>query len=270
MGFFIGVIRKIRRVEKKPYHFSTHSPPQVIWCSSCLAAKGHASTHSPCCCHHTFNPKSSTNCSPKGFAALHAVLPFALAASFVTAALVSCIPLRSVVILYTSLCYIRYPSLMLVTFGLYARFIFSPLTGEIKRGLAHNHKLHSLPTRSSFHSIPFRSFLIHSASCSPPAAIVVLACACRPGFGLSCFLQPRFVGQYTSVSFQQPTAQSKNHASPCSCGHRSTHSTFRGLLIVRTALRFVPQLRAPCSHPSSSSRTLFVEATSFALEARNT
>lgn len=61
----------------------------------------------------------------------------------------------------------------------------------------------------------------------------------------------------------------KNHASPCSCGHCSTHSTFRGLLIVRTALRFVPQLRAPCSHPTSSSRTHSVEATSFALEARN-
>lgn len=43
--------------------------------------------------------------------------------------------------------------------------------------LAHGHKLHSLPSRGSFHFIPFRSFLFHSASCSPHAAIVVLACA---------------------------------------------------------------------------------------------
>jgi hypothetical protein len=48
--------------------------------------------------------------------------------------------------------------------------------------------------------------------------------------------------------------QAKIHASPCSCGHCSSHNTFRGLLIVRTALCLVPQLRAPCSHPTSSSR----------------
>jgi hypothetical protein len=142
-------------------------------------------------------PSSSTNCSPKGFAALHAVMPFALAASFVTAAPVSCIPLRSVVILYTSFCFIRYPSLMLVTFGFCASTPFN----------AHNHKLHSLPTPGSCHSIPFRSFLFHSASCSPPAAIVVLACACRSGCGLSCFLHQRFVGRHTSNSIQQPTTR---------------------------------------------------------------
>ena len=94
--------------------------PQVIRCSYFLAAKDHASTHSPCCCNRTFIRTNSTNCSPKGFAALHAVMPFALAASFVTAALVSCIPLRSIVPHYTTLRSIRWPTLTFIAFGLSA------------------------------------------------------------------------------------------------------------------------------------------------------
>jgi hypothetical protein len=39
---------------------------------------------------HTFIRTSSTNCSPYGFASLHAFMPFALAASFLTAAPESC------------------------------------------------------------------------------------------------------------------------------------------------------------------------------------
>jgi hypothetical protein len=93
--------------------------------------------------------------------------PFALAAAFVTAAPVSCNPLRSVVILYTSICSIRND------------IKFLPLRGRSRGG-------------RSFHSIPFRSLLFHSAGRRPPAATVVLACACRPGCGLSCFLQGRF------------------------------------------------------------------------------
>jgi hypothetical protein len=187
-------------------------------------------------------------------------MPFALAASFVTAAPVACIPLRSVVLHYTSLRSIRWPALPFIAFGLSA----SAQSSHINTN-----------------SIHFQRNLIplHFVSFSPLSLSKLQSTRCH------CCARLRLSSGLRAVMLFAPTlcwpkhirllsttnhTRAKNHASPCSCGHCSTHSTFRGLLIVRTALRFVPQLRAPCSHPTSSSRTHSVEATSFALEARNT
>ncbi len=226
---------------------------QVIWCSSCLAAKGLASTHSPCCCHRIFKRTSSTNCSPKGFASLHAVMPLCFGCGIRHGS--SCV-LHPASFIRHSLHFIMFHSLSthtLVTFGSYARFIFLPLRGRL-RGGSHITATFTRCQRKA-HSTPFRfvHFLLHSASCSPPAALVVLACACRPGCGLSCFLQ--------ADSFLPLRGRlrggSKNHASPC-----SFRSCLTSLMARSRALSFLS--RAPCSHPTSCSRTHSVEATSFA------
>ncbi len=148
----------------------------------------------------------------------------------------------------------------------HARFVwficslyFSPLQGEIKRGLAHNHKRHPLPTQA--HSTPFRfvHFLFHSASCSPPAAPVVLACACRPGFGLSCFLPSRFVSPL-SGEIKRGLKKSRQPLFVPFVPHFTHGSLPRS---------FVPQSRSLLT-PYLLLASLFVEATPFALEARNT
>jgi hypothetical protein len=153
------------------------SPRRLIWCSYFLAAKDHASTHSPCCCYRTFIRTNSTNCSPKGFAALHAVMPFALAASFVTAAPVACIPLRSVVLHYTSLRSIRWPALPFIAFGLSA----SAQSSHINTNSIHFQR----------NLIPLHFVSFSPLSLSKLQSTRCHCCArlrCRPGCGLSCFL----------------------------------------------------------------------------------
>jgi len=63
LAVFIGQISLVQLIINN--HTSTR---RLIRCSSFLAAKDHASTHSPCCCFRTFIRTSSTNCSPKGVA----------------------------------------------------------------------------------------------------------------------------------------------------------------------------------------------------------
>jgi hypothetical protein len=172
-----------------------HIPPQVIRCSSFLAAKDHASTHSLCC--------ASLNPIPQ--AAPTARLKVSLRS------MLSCLLLwlrnssRQLLCPASRFVQSSFSALHFVSFAIHHSCSLRLGYEATPQSIAHNHKLHSLPTRGSFHSIPFRSFLIHSASCRPPAAIVVLACACRSGCGLSCFLHQRIVGRLTSASFQQPT-----------------------------------------------------------------
>ena len=171
-----------------------------------------------------------------------------------------CWQLHSVVLHCTALRYIRSPAHMLVTFGLNTRFIFLPFRGRL-RGGSHittnftrcQRKAHS----TSFRFIP-SSFI--SAAGSPLAAIAVLACAVVRAAGCHDFCRPVFF----SPSGGDQEGVAKNHASPCSVQPlRLTRNTFRAaFLIVRTT--FLRQ--APCSHPTSCSRTLSVEATSFALD----
>jgi hypothetical protein len=107
---------------------------------------------------------------------LHAVMPFALAASFVTAALVSCIPLRSVILHSTTL--------RSVLGSVQSRYVWvmRHFTSH-----AHNHKLHSC---SCVKSTSLHSVRLHSAKCSPPAALVVLACAVVRAAGCHDFCIP--------------------------------------------------------------------------------
>ena len=204
---------------------TAHPPRRLTRCSYFLVAKDHASTHSPCCCNRTSIRTNSTNCSPKGFAALHAVMPFALAASFVTAAPVSCIPLRSVVLHYTPLRSIRWPALTFIAFGLSA----SAQSSHINTNSIHfQRKL-----------IPLHFVSFSPLSLSKLQATRCHCCArlrCRPGCGLSCFLHLHLLADARPAPFNNQPHRAKNHASPCSCGHCSTHNTFRGLLIVRIAL----------------------------------
>ena len=85
------------------------------------------------------------------------------------------------------------------------------------------------------------------ASCSPPAAFVVLACAVVRAAGCHAFCIDALLAFTHTNSFQQTSrAKAKRHASPCSCGHPALPDTLAvALLIVRNA--FTSFLRL-CSH----------------------
>jgi hypothetical protein len=217
---------------------SRTAPRRLIWCSSCLAAKGHASTHSPCCASLIPSPQAAPTVRPGLRAGVLCCHAFCFGCVIRHGS--SCV-LHPASFSRHSLHFILFHSLSIT----HARFVwvicslyFSPLLEEIKRGLAHNHNLHSLPTRGSFHSIPFRSFLFHSASCSPPAAIVVLACACRTGCGLSCFLHPCLLADARPAPFNNQPHKSKKSCHPlfgaAAPTNLTTHSA--AFLIVRIAL----------------------------------
>jgi hypothetical protein len=135
-------------------------------------------------------------------------MPFALAASFLTAAPVSCIPLRSASLIFCN--------------------------AERSRSITQQAAVHPLP----------------------------LLCSPALSFGLRvvmpfCIL-PYWPTHFQLLSINQPT-QAKRHANPCSFRSVFRSHSFAAFtsLIVRTALRFVPSLRALCSHPHSCSRDSF-------------
>jgi hypothetical protein len=210
------------------------SPRRLIRCSFFLAAKDHASTHSPCCCNSTSNRTNSTNCSPKGVASLHAVMPFALAASFVTAAPVSCTPLRSVVLHYTPLRCIRPPGSRSLRLG---HLLNEDFLECLKR-------VSQITTNSiHFHRklIPLHFVSFSPLSLSRLQATRCNCCArlrCRSGCGLSCFLHNALLADTPPTPFNNQHTQAKNHASPCSVRASSLDTCFRcrHFLIVRTAL----------------------------------
>ena len=117
----------------------------------------------------------------------HAVMPFALAASFLTAA--TCV-------LQTHLVQSSYTTLHCASFAHHAHihciwvicskhFLFAT-----KWTFADNLKLHSLLTQGSLRFIPFHSVLLHSVSLQSTRCPCCARLRCRPGCGLSCFLQP--------------------------------------------------------------------------------
>lgn len=134
---------------------------------------------------------------------------------------------------------------------------------------AHNHKLHSLPWQGSFHSITLHYALFHSAGRSTPAAIAVLACAVVRAAGCHVFCTTHCCPTRDQLLSTISTPRQKITPALVRCvplpGHmlsllalpHSSHRTHSFLF------------RAPCSHPSSCSRTHFGEAPSFALAARN-
>ena len=138
----------------------------------------------------------------------------------------------------------------LVTFGLLAIALSSHITTIFT----------PLLSQRSFHFIPFHYFLHLSASLQSTGCHCCARLRCRPGCGLSLFLLLTDGSRISFVLliFDLKFGCAKNHASPCS---------FRSCLTALIARSRTPSYlgRAPCSHPTSCSRTLFVEATSFAL-----
>ncbi len=131
-------------------------------------------------------------------------MPFALAASFVTAAPVSCNQLRSIVLI------------TLHFVALAPAHVHSVWVMILPALNAHNHKLHSLPSQSSLHSITLHYALFHSAGRSTPAAIVVLACAVVRAAGCHVFcISTCWLTRDQLLSTTNRT-KAKNHASPCS------------------------------------------------------
>lgn len=109
-----------------------------------------------------------------------AVMPFALAASFLTAAPVSCKPTSFSRPPLHCITLRSFPTRTFFSFGLLAN---TP-------GNAYNHKLHSLSAQHSLRCIPFHSVLLHSVSLQSTRCPCCARLRCRSGCGLSCFLQP--------------------------------------------------------------------------------
>ena len=152
----------------------------------------------------------------------------------------SCWQLHSVVLHCTTLRYTHSPMRTFITFG----------SSIFRTASAHNHKLHSLPTQ--VRSTSFHSVLFHSASCRPPAAIVVLACAVVRAAGchvfciLTCWLTRHQLLSTTNRTKQKITPAlvrcSRSHKPNCTfCGF--PHSSHRP-----------PLVGLQCSHPTSCSR----------------
>jgi hypothetical protein len=107
---------------------------------------------------------------------------------------------------------------------------------------------------TSFH---FVHFLFHSAGYSPPAALVVLACAVVRAAGCHDFCI-RLVGHRSTNRFQQPIARSKKSRQPLLVSF-VPHFTHGSL-----PRSFVPQSRSLLT-PYLLLASHSVEATSFAL-----
>lgn len=186
-------------------------------------------------------------------------MPFAFAASFLTAAPVSCKPTSFSRPTLHCIALRSFPTRTFITFGL----------------LANTHATHittnSIHFKRSTHYATFR-FIQSSFTrqvCSPPAALVVLACAVGRAAGchafciLTCWpthMQLHSTSPHKNKKTRQPLfgaaapLKSRLHI-PRGFPH-SSHRTY-----------FV---RALCSHPTSCSRTHFsrLRRDSFALEAR--
>lgn len=130
---------------------------------------------------------------------------------------------------------------LLVTFGLWA--------------ITHAAQITTISTRCqiarSFHYITFHCVLIPSAGCSPPAALVVLACAVVRAAGppLVRFIFPIFF-VYRSQLYP-PKLQRRRALVRCSRS-RKPDSTFRGF---PHSSHRPPSCGLLCSHPTSCSRS---------------
>jgi hypothetical protein len=166
-----------------------------------------------------------------------------------TAAPVSCTPLRSVVIHCTSLRYIRSPTAL-------ARYVWVMRSVYFQFKRASRITTNFTRCQRKAHSTPFRSihFLFHSAGRSPPAALVVLACACRPGCHDFC-IPTCWPLLDQSLSTTNRTKQKITPALVwCSRSARyNTHSPRLSSWLAPALPR--SSVRAPCSHPTSCSRT---------------
>lgn len=178
-------------------------------------------------------------------------MPFALAASFLTAAPVSCkhtsfsrpslhcISLRS---LTTRVHYV---------WVICSADLFSPLRGRLRGSFADTLKLHSLPTQGSLRSIPFHSVLLHSASLQSTRCPCCARLRCRSGCGLSCFLYPDLLANARPTAFNKLSHTCKKSRQPLlmrpDCEH--TSHAHRGFLVVRSRIHYVPSFVLPLLTP---------------------
>jgi hypothetical protein len=218
-----------------------HSLPQKI--TPALKVRAVACTHSSAQTAPTFRECACCHAEP---AEAHAVMPFALAASFVTAALVSCIPLRSVV---------------LITLH-YVAFTFQ-YTRSLRLGHRLPHKSTHITTNfiHFFRKVHSTSFRFIPSSFTQQAAVHPLPLLCSPalssGLRAVMLFASRLVGHCTIplLSTNHPTRQKITPALVRSvptflltflrCLHFS-HSSHRTYCV-----------RALCSHPTSCSRDSF-------------
>jgi hypothetical protein len=183
----------------------THIPRQVKWSSLQPCEQGPRQASAAMCKVNLFFIGIAHHCTARG--ARRSLSPLLFTGLPLTAALESCTPLRSIVIHCTSSRYIRSPTAL-------ARYVWVMNPPHIHSRITTN----STRSQRNAHSTTFRSihFVFHSVDYSPPAALVVLACACRPGCGLSCFLHPDLLANARPIAFNNPSREAKNHACPCS------------------------------------------------------
>ena len=129
--------------------------------------------------------------------------------------------------------------------------IISPLPGETKRGCG------AACHGSCFHRSSTHGSLLCPASL-PPSVVIHYTSLRYIRFNTHA-LYFWVICSLIFLPFRGEIKEgaTKNHARPCSFRSSSFAQIKRCFtsLIVRTALRFVPPLRALCSHPTSCSRT---------------
>lgn len=191
-----------------------HTPPQVIWCSSFLAAKGHASTRGQCCATH--KPKNATQTTRlmvlRGTACCHAFCFRCV------------IPHGSSCVLQTHLVQSSYITLHCASFVPNAHVHYVWVISKHTRN-AYNHKLHSLQTLHSLRYIPFHSVLLHSASLQSTRCPCCARLRCRSGCGLSCFLYPDLLANAHAAPFNKPTQKQKDTPALVRCSRSAQEPT---------------------------------------------
>lgn len=204
------------------------SPHRLIRCSSFLAAKDHASTHSPCCA--SLNPIPQAAPTVRLKVSLRSMLSCLLLWLRHSSRQLLC-PASSFVQSY-SLHFISLRSLA-------PAHVHSVWVMILPALNAHNHKqtpFTSLPKLTPLHYVTLRTLSLSRAQYTRCHCCARLRC--RSGCGLSCFLRHALLADTPPAPFNNQHTQAKNHASPCSVRASSPDACFcsRHFLIVRTAL----------------------------------
>jgi len=220
-----------------------------------LPAKSHASTHSPCCCHLTSNHTNSTNCSPKGSPPTGGYMLSCLLLWLRHSSRQPTLSRKPASVQSSSFHFISLPALSL-------RLGHEPHTCNHTTATNSAHS-----TQGSFRSIP-SSF--SRQACSPPATLVVLACAVVRAAACHIFCKSHdgFQKNILGLKFLEGDCVEQKIRQAL-FGSAAPHVQSR---IPRGLPSWFAPRYVPCLHSALLAHTLppargthFVEATSFAL-----